>query len=309
MSNKIVKAIYGSPDCPLRLGNVEIPCYVLEDGKRVIVRNGMYIALNMSSGGSGERTRTGADRLHKFLNTKAIKPFASNELQDRTNNPLKFTTTGGGNAYGYEATILADICEAVLEARKEGSLNRQQEHIAEQCEILVRAFAKVGIIALVDEATGYQYVRARKELNEFLDKFIADELLKWTKTFPDEFYQQLFRLRGWRYSPLSVKRPTLIGKLTNDIVYTRLGPNVLDELKKRNPKNSRGKRRHKYFQWLTEDVGHPKLREHLAQVIVLMRATTRWDDFKRLLNRALPKWESMPLFDQIRQTQEKQKEN
>lgn len=298
MNTKIVKAIYGSPDNPLRLGNFEIPCYVLEDSKRVIVRNGMYTALNMSSGGSGERTRTGVDRLSKFLNTKAIKPFVPKELHDRTNNPLKFTTTGGGNAYGYEATILADICESVLEARKQGGLNIQQKHIATQCEILVRAFAKVGIIALVDEATGYQAVRARKELEEFLDKFIADEYLKWTKTFPDEFYQQLFRLRGWRYSPLSVKRPTIVGKLTNNIVYSRLGPHVLDELKARNPKDKRGRRKRKLFQWLTDDIGHPALRKHLDQVIVLMRAATRWEDFKRLLERALPKWVDLPLFDQ-----------
>jgi len=88
------------------------------------------------------------------------------------------------------------------------------------------------------------------------------------------------------------------GKLTNDVVYRRLGPNVLDELKKRNPKTPKGTRRHKYFQWLTDDIGHPALRRHLTEVIALMRAAVRWEDFMRLLNRSLPVWQSMPLFDQ-----------
>jgi len=54
------------------------------------------------------------------------------------------------------------LCETVLQARKDGKLQSQQMHIAEQCEILVRGFARVGIIALVDEATGYQDYRSRK---------------------------------------------------------------------------------------------------------------------------------------------------
>jgi len=34
--------------------------------------------------------------------------------------------------------------------------SRQQKHIAAQAEIIMRGLATVGIIALVDEATGYQ---------------------------------------------------------------------------------------------------------------------------------------------------------
>lgn len=295
MAKSIVKAEYGSPDRPLKIGDTEIPCYVLEDGKRVIVRSGMFPALNMSEGTANKGIE--GDRLVKFLGTKSIKPFVSNELENMIKNPIQFTPPSGGKAYGYEATILPEICDAVLEARNEGKLNHQQKHIAKACEILVRAFAKVGIIALVDEATGYQYIRARQALEEILDKFISDELVKWTKTFPDEFYENLFRLRDWRYSPFTVKRPILVGKLTNQLVYERLAPGVLDELKKKNPKNSAGKRKAHHHRWLTEDIGHPKLREHIASVTALMKAATKWDDFKRMINRALPKWEDLPLFD------------
>jgi hypothetical protein len=97
---------------------------------------------------------------------------------------------------GYPATILADICDVVLAARKAGVLQKQQEHIADQCEILVRGFARVGIIALVDEATGFQRDRAKDALTRILEAFIAKELRPWLRTFPDEFYQELYRLKG-----------------------------------------------------------------------------------------------------------------
>jgi hypothetical protein len=211
-----------------------------------------------------------------------------------TANPIKFRTPNGNVAYGYEATILADICDAVLQARAEGKLQKQQEHIARQCEILVRGFARVGIIALIDEATGYQEVRARQALEKILEKFISDELLKWAKMFPDEFYTQMARLRGLHYSEIATKRPPYIGRLTNDIVYERLAPGVLEELKRKNPKDDKGRRKHKHFQYLTEDIGNPRLREHLWAVIGLMRASSNWRNFYSLLNRAFPKYRDHP---------------
>ncbi len=140
------RATYGSLDRPLKIGNLEIPCYVLDNGKRVLVHKGMLAALDMKIGTAGRGT---GDRLNKFLSTKSIKPFADKYLHEMIIKPIKFRISAG-IAHGYEATILADICDAVLEARKEGKLNYQQEHIAKQCEILVRGFARVGIIALVD---------------------------------------------------------------------------------------------------------------------------------------------------------------
>jgi hypothetical protein len=75
-------------------------------------------------------------------------------------------------------------------------LTKSQKIVGKKADILVRALASVGILALVDEATGYQYDRARHALEEILDKFISKELRKWAKTFPDEFYEQMFKLRG-----------------------------------------------------------------------------------------------------------------
>ncbi len=284
------KAICGEPGNPLRIGNVEIQCYVLEDGKRVLVQREMISALNMKYGSGSPSFSVSSDRLSNFISTKSIKPFVSNDLFDLITKPIKFKTTRGNLAHGYEATALADLCDAVLESRKTGKLNYQQVHIADQCEILMRGFARVGIIALVDEVTGYQDIRSRRALEQILDKFITGELRKWAKTFPDDFYKEMFRLRGWQYAPFSVKRPGVVGKYTNDLVYERLAPGVLDELRKKNPKDHKGRRKNKYFQWLTEDVGHPRLREHLSSVITLMKASSSWNQFYRMLQKALPKF-------------------
>lgn len=291
MTEGVVQAEHGSADHPLRIGELEIPCYVLADERRVLAQGGMITSLGMSWGSGG---KPGPDRLAKFTAGKGIKPFISEELRDRTTNPIVFRAPNGKIAYGYEATVLADLCDAVLEARAAGKLQAQQEHIAKRCEILVRGFARVGIIALVDEATGYQNVRARRALNKILDKWIADELAKWAKMFPDEFYQQMARLRGLHYSEIATKRPAYIGRLTNDIVYERLAPGVLEELKRKTPKDEKGRRKNKYHQWLTDDIGNPRLREHLWAVIGLMRASSNWRNFYALLNRAFPKWNDDP---------------
>lgn len=153
------RATHGSDDHPLRIGSIEIPCYVLDDDRRVLAQRGMIAGLNMSQGTAGGG---GGDRLVNFVRGKSLNPFISSKLLDLIVNPIRFRTLDGKNvAYGYEATALADLCDAVLEARKQDELNHQQEHIAARCEILVRGFARVGIIALVDEATGFQDHRSR----------------------------------------------------------------------------------------------------------------------------------------------------
>jgi hypothetical protein len=105
----------------------------------------------------------------------------------------------------------------------------------------VPGFARVGIIALVDEATGFQRDRTGDALARILEAFVAKELQPWVKTFPNEYYAQLFRLRGLEYNTASVKRPQYFGVLTNNIVYDRLAPGVLKELKKVIPKSESGR--------------------------------------------------------------------
>jgi hypothetical protein len=149
--------------------------------------------------------------------------------------------------------------------------------------------AHVGILALVDEATGYQEVRDRRALQAILDKFLKKEFAAWAKRFPDEFYQEMFRLRGWQWRGMKVNRPSIVGHYTNDLVYERLAPGIRDELERRNPKDEKGNRSVKHHQWLTEDIGHPALAQHLYATIGFMRAAATWDQFYRMMQRAFPK--------------------
>ena len=292
MNKYIPEVICGSPDKPLVIDDIEISCYVLEDETRVLTQMAVIKALGISHG----RTRGESDRLVSFTTQERIKSFLENEIVNRIKNPIRFRSpTGGKVTYGYDATILADICFAVIEADGKGKLQKQQKHIAERCRILTKAWSKVGITALVDEATGYQDLRTRDALAKILEKYLLEEYKPWTKTFPDEFYKEMFRLKNWPlYDPKALKRPSILGRYTNDIVYERLAPGVLDELRKRNPVDERGHRKVKHHQWLTGNIGHPKLREHIAGVMALMRASGNWGQFYRLLQRSYIK-----LNDQI----------
>lgn len=282
---EVARATYGSADRPLRIGALEIPCYVLEDGRRVLSLNGMIDALGMTRGGSGQ-----GDRLARFARGSRVLPYVHNGLLSRMENPIRFRAPSGGTvASGFEATMLPDLCDAVLDARKAKALRRDQFHIADRCEMLVRGFARVGIIALVDEATGYQEVRDRKALEDILNKYISEELRKWTPTFPDDYFTQVFRLRGWKMPSFPTARPGIMAHYTNDIVYLRLAPGVLQELQRINPIDSHGRRKHKHFQHLTGDYGHPKLKEHLNDVVLLMKASISWMEFRRLLDRVKPR--------------------
>ncbi len=276
----------------LNLGNIKIPCAVLDDGKRVITEHGMTMSLLGSRSGASKRLKKahqdGGALLPIFLAPGNLKPFISDELAAGPLTAIEYRD-GDRTVRGFDATALPAACDVWLKAREAGALQSQQLDKAQKAEMLMRGLAHIGIIALVDEATGYQEIRDRLALQAILDAYLRKELAAWAKRFPDEFYQQMFRLKGWQWKGMSVNRPSVVGKFTNDIVYERLAPGILEELQTRNPKDERGQRSAKHHQWLTEDVGHPALAQHLHAVIGFMRASSTWNSFYRLMQRAFPK--------------------
>ena len=218
MNEKLLRATHSGV---LKIGNAEIPCHVLENGERILSTRGVMKSLGRRWRG---RKYSGT-QLPVFLEAKNLKPYISNDL-DMVLTPVIFKPKTGYQSEGYRAEILPIICEIYLKAKDDNSLTPAQESIARNCEILVRALSKVGIIALVDEATGYQEVRDRIALQQILERYISKELLPWTKRFPDDFYKEMFRLKNWPYEPKSIKRPSVIGTYTNNIVYERLDKNL-----------------------------------------------------------------------------------
>ena len=289
----------------LPIGGVELPCAVLEDGTRVFTQQGFLQAIGRSKSPSGSKGHQG-DQLPPFLSAKNLKRFISKELEEATKpvffKPLQQTNPGSSNlvsghrgiAYGYKVELLPLVCHVYLEARTAGVLKsgsrQNQARIAAQCELLTRGLATVGIIALVDEATGYQRDREDEDLRKILAAYIRQgELRKWTERFPIDYYREMFRLRGWKFDETSSKRPRIIQAFTSDFVYKKLPPGVYDELKRKNPPVYRGgSRKHKHHRFLTDDIGDPHLVKQLVIVTTLMRVSETWSEFQRLFAREFP---------------------
>lgn len=275
----------------IKLGDLEIQCAVLPDGRRMLSQRGLREALGRRYGGKDFRTDAGSDgagKLPFYLSASSLKPFVDNDLAVLVNtiNPYHHGK-GGGIAQGVEATALPGICNVWLKAREAGVLTKPQRDVAQKAEILVRGLAHVGILALVDEATGYQEVRARDALQAYLERFLRKELAAWVKMFPDEFFRELYRLKRWPWSGSS-RRPGIVGHYINDLVYSRLGPGVLEQLQEKNPVMENGRRRNKHTQWLSDDLGHPALSQHMFALIRFMKAEDSWEEFKPRFYRAFP---------------------
>jgi hypothetical protein len=283
-------AQYGALDRPLKIGSIEIPCYVLSDGTRVLAQRGLQSGIGMSEGGG----QGGARRIASFMTRLAEKGIDIRSLVARVNSPIRFMPPRGGNpANGYEATILPDICAVIIDADQKRKLDSRLKRFAERAALLQHGFSTVGIIALVDEATGYQAFRDRDALQKILDRYIGKELAKWALRFRDEFYEQIFRLRGWSYNPGSSKRPMAMAKMTIDLVYDRIGPGLTKELKAKelDRREREGGRKHLH-RWLTPDVGHPELDRHLSGLTFLAKSfhDGDWEGFRHSVDRVAPKY-------------------
>ena len=251
-----LKVIAGSPDRPLVIDDIEIPCYVLEGEIRVLSQRGFANVFDLNGGGE----------MPRLISRDWVKPFLGNEITVVVSSPIPFAPPGGGKpAYGYPASVLVDICKAILTAEAAGAVTGRQRRIVRNARVLLFAVAKTGMDGLVDERTGYQEIRDRNALAKVLEKYIAKERQPWIRTYPFEFYAEIFRLRGWEMDPIT-QRPSVIGHITNDLVYRRIAPGILQTVRHLNPVvSATGRRRHKHHQWFTRDYGHPELRDHLTK--------------------------------------------
>jgi len=291
---KIPRATHETDD--LNLGGIIIPAAVLEDGTRVLSERGVTKALGGKRGGSHWiRLKEGGAKMPVYLSANNLKPFISNSLEVALSNPILYKSKTGGLAYGLPATLLADVCEVFLKARDDGKLHPKQKPLADMADILIRSLAKVGIIALIDEATGFQYDRPRRDLEEQLKQFLSENLRRWVRTFPADYFKHLCRLRGVELRP-DMKLPQYFGRLTNNLIYRRMAPGLLQKLKER--RSERGNPSNKLHSWLSEDVGFRGALVHLGAVVGLMKIHTDYKKFERQLDEIAPIYPETPgLFD------------
>lgn len=257
--------------------NVAIECYVMDNKERVLSLRGAARSMGLVGGGGVALIRN--------LNAQWISPYLSNGLRDwlekaNRNELPQYLTKRGGKFTPFGADIFVDLCKAYVDARHDGKLKMESQIlVADRLYTIMAAFAKTGLSAIIDEVTGYQYDREKDELQKLLSKYVSEELMPWTKRFPDEFYKQMFRLKGWTYT--GSNRPQYVGKLTNQYIYDYLPDEVLQELKEKTPKNR------KLHQSLTESVGVPHLDKQLQKTIGLMQASDTWEEFEMLFDKAM----------------------
>jgi len=269
------------------------------DGKRLLSERSLANAFGIKgSGAYWNRKKTdNSSLLPEYLSANYLKPFITDELQEKLAGAIEYISLSGVKSRGVDATILSDVCDVYITAKK--TLDKRGVEfdnltvVAENAYGMLKSFAKVGIIALVDEATGYETEREKNALQEFLEKFLAEERGKLIQLYPDEFFDAIFKMKGYTWRNINDgRKPQWMGHVINDVVYKRIAPKVLDMLREKNPVlNKKGYRKAKHTQWIDSEYGHAKLKEHLKVVSALAKASRySWPEFKRLLDITLPKF-------------------
>ena len=262
--------------------DIKIECYVMDTKERVLSLRGAARTIGLVGNGS--------QALARNLNAQWIAPYLSDGLKDwlekANRNELPIYRGIRGKFMPFEASLFVDLCKAYVDAMHDHALQTEkQEQTARRLYAIMTAFAKTGLIAVIDEVTGYQADRDRDEMQKVLEKYISAELLPWAKRFPDEFYKQMFRLKGWEYKG-KAKTP-YAGKLTNKYIYEYLPKGVLEELQKETPKSDTGNRKNRFHQHLSEETGLPNLDKQLQQTIALMKASDSWEEFDQINKKAM----------------------
>lgn len=268
----LIKATH---DGIIEINNESLNVAVLEDGTRIITQATYLRALGRSrSPKAGTGVLSTIDELPFFLQAEALKPFIDSGIKKAT-TPIFYQTKTGGQGVGYNAVSLPKVANVYLKHRDalkvEGkSIPPKYEKMFIAADILVRGLAEVGMIALVDEATGYQYDREKYELQKILTAYVSDEIAKWQLTFKMDFYKELLRLWKQPFNPNSIKRPAFVGKLTNKFIYEALPNGVLEKIKDKTPKSEGGNYRYRFHQSLTQELGREHLKAQIIEVTALM---------------------------------------
>lgn len=268
----------------LQIAGQEIQCDVLSDGRRVLRQKTFLKAMGKGKP-SGDDVRRGlAQKLPLFVTANNLTPYLEGKILEAS-EPIIYRGIDGRKFVGYEATILPQACKIYVKADDDGVLQDNQKKIASVCRAILYGLAEVGVIALVDDVTGYVYERERNELQIILEKYISKELMPWTKKFPHEFFEQIYRLHGWTWPKIHKNHPQCVGNIINKYVYEALPVGVLEEIKSKNPPNENGNRKHKHHQWLSESMGNKSLEKQVSKVVTLMKVSDNMIHFNELIER------------------------
>ena len=254
----------------LSFGGVEIDCYNLDNGERVISQRAIVRALTGTSKPTGLGPYLGAI------------PQEHAGFLARANSEIEFVLPSGSTSIGRNAEWLIDLCNAYVDAALAGHLRKNQLHLAAKARTIVAACAKTGIAALIDEATGYQYVREHGILGDIFARALREQASPWKRTWEDATVDAICRTFQIKRVGREFPAPLMgvIGKLYRML----LGSEVHEELRRRNP---RGEGRDIHTQWMAEDTVSA-LRDHLRVIEAFARTCDSksqfWSRMERYAN-------------------------
>lgn len=266
---------------PVRFFDMELDCYILQDGTPLLNKGKMMKAIGRAWKGASRTDRP------NFIGAVNLQPFIRSELEEKLKG-IEFYD-GSKLISGYHADILPLVCNVYLEAREAGVLSNSQQPIAQKCEILIRSFARVGIVALIYEQLGFERFKHPDALRMLIESYLSEEIRKWSKEFPDELFFQMDRIFG-KTRTTSRNRPKYYANFIRKYIYEPIEKGlILSELDQRNPTNEKGRRVVRHHQIMNEDKGLPTLRAQIWQVTGVLKVSANKRKYEQAYARLMDK--------------------
>lgn len=294
MTKEIIKQRKAYKAGEIKIGDLIIPCAVLDNRERVVSIRGLANALGVKGGGTywkEKKANPDKEMLPEFIAVRNLEGYIGDNVKDLLENTIPYTALNGQDAVGIKAEIIPRICDVWVRALNDGKLTTKQQITGKNAYVLLSAFAEVGITALVDEATGFQ--KEKDEYEKIVERYLAKELQPWVKTFGEDFYYQIYRLKGWDWNRFVIDKknhPWAVANITNRIVYEKLPDGVLQALQEKEPKTAGGNRKHRLHQHLSPKEGQVHLLKLLGAVTNMMELApdNGWDQALHSIDTRFP---------------------
>lgn len=279
----------------LTMGHIaNIDCANVMVGQKVLRLMSMDSFFDIT--GIARRVKSPLDAFCRLLNHPMIRTEASDRLLDRFRTGYVLDLKSEGPMF-VDCRVVTDFCRLMLRLRECGKLGESYLRYAQNCEKFMVGLADTGLVALIDEATGYAKKR-RDEYQRLFLAFIRDERSDWVKEFPDSFFAGIYKI--YNLEKIGRNHPQFFGGFIAKYVYWPLADSkgaILEKLREKDPYVKVGTRRYKLHQFLTQEIGKPALHDHLVRIGLLLDMSRNKNDFRRQFQKAFPRAGDQMEFD------------
>lgn len=278
METKLPTVAFGSESLKLKIGNVALVCFILDNGQRILTKNSMQKAL----GYDGKSDNW----LFEFLiNVNRLTPVEP-VILEALGKDILYTTDSSVIKHAISPNLFVEACRAIVKANADGFLYVSEQKFAKAAENIVTNIGDADIEKLIDFASGYDLFKHnhKEALIRFMQSYGNRQYPIWVRSFPDHFLSAIFAFNGWTWKDLNEKSEK-IGAYLNDIVFSRVDDRLFETLNSSKPKM-------KYRKQNTQEqyLENEDLRAHTSAIVALIRASERNETIlEQLINKSFPK--------------------